>query len=82
MTASQLCPSSFVPKRVDDLSGMCVVLVMSQSYLFEPLFEAIQLVPLDHQMLVVEVLHDVVVVLLIDLQDDGLDGRITLHKYA
>jgi len=52
-----------------------------RTYIFEKGLELLVLVLLDEHMFVVDILNDdVVVVLVVDPADDGLDGRITLHQ--
>jgi hypothetical protein len=52
------------------------------SYLFQSLLQTSQLVLLDHQCLVVEILHNVVVPVGVDLEDDCLDGRVAFDQHA
>ena len=52
------------------------------SDLFQAGLEFLQLALLDHQGLVVQILDDEVVLVLVDLQDDGFDGRIAFDQHA
>ena len=54
-----------------------------EAYVFEQQFQLLVLVFLDKHMLVVDVFNDKVVsMLVVDPDDDGLDGGITLDEHA
>jgi hypothetical protein len=52
------------------------------TYVFELLFEKVNHIFLDDDTLLVQVFDDKVVVNAVDVDDDGLDGRITLDQDA
>lgn len=53
-----------------------------EAYLFESLFQAWQLALLDNEGLIVEIFDDVVMFVLINFEDDGLDGGIAFNQNA
>lgn len=52
------------------------------TYVFELLFEKVNHIFLDNDTFLVQVLDDKVVVHAVDVDDDGLDGRIALDQDA
>lgn len=52
-----------------------------KAHLFEPLLQAGELALLDNEGLIVEIFDDVVMLIMIDLENDGFDGRITFDQH-
>ena len=55
---------------------------MGNAYLVQPRFKLQQLAFLDHEGLIVEVLNDVVVLVLVDLENNGFDGGVAFDEDA
>lgn len=49
-------------------------------YLLQPCLQLLKLAFLDDQSLIIEILDDEVMLVLVDLQDDGFDGGIAFHQ--
>ena len=51
-------------------------------YLLQSVLQRSQLALFHHESLVVQVLDDIVMLVLVDFEDDGLDGGITFDEYT
>lgn len=53
----------------------------SKTNLTQSIFQFLKLALFDYQMaVIVQVFHDIVVVLFVVLEDDGFDGRVAFHE--
>merc|ERR1712187_459650 len=65
----------------DGLARMSISMLSSSPYLAQPVFQILQLALLDDQVaVIVQVLHDIVVLFLVVFEDNCLDRRVTLNQ--